>query len=329
MAVKGSKKVHLTFEYITNKVSEYEIYRYYLGYDFKIGKVFNSPFRKDLNPSFSITVENSNRLCHTDYADSSKRGGCIDFVMQMIPGLTYGEALYRIAQDFNLLTTNRVKEEKPVILLEDRKSTLIQVVTKKFDSYDLSYWGLYGITEEELISNKVYSVKKLFINRERIMFPEGELVFGYLFEDKWKIYRPLGERKNKWYSNVPNTYISGLDKIDNNCNSVVITKAKKDEIVLSKFLPYVLSVQNESEMSISKSNIDMLKDRCGTIFLNFDSDEVGVQACKYYNQFGFKWVNCPRGYKKPDGSQIKDFADLARYYGLNTVIDHFTKKGII
>lgn len=327
--VKGSKRAEITSDYILDKLSEYEIYRFYLGHDFKIGRVFHSPFRKDSNPSFSVSVTKAKRLAHTDFGDSSKKGGCVDFVMQMHPGFSYSDALSRIANDFNLSKSLRVNKIESISLLEEKRETLIQVITKKFDTADLAYWNLYGITGKELKQNDVYSVRRLFINRERIPFSPTELVFGYLFDDKWKIYRPLAEKKDKWLSNVPNTYINGLHKITNGCKNVVITKAKKDEMVLSKFLPYVLSVQNESEMSISKSNITMLTERCGSIFLNFDSDEVGVQACKYYNQFGFKWVNCPKGYKKPDNTAIKDFADLARYHGLDIVINHFKQKGII
>lgn len=329
--VKGEKKVQVTFDFISNRVSEHEIYRYYLGHDFKLGRVFNSPFRKDLSPSFSISLERSGRLGHTDFGDSSKRGGCVDFVMQLFMGLTYHDALNKIASDFNLSKNVRAREIEPTVLQEEGKDTLIQVKTKKFTKVDLEYWESYGITKEELKINDVHSIRELVINRVRVLLPEDELVFGYFVRTlgKWKIYRPLAEKINKWRNNIPNTYISGLHKIDGNCKNVVITKARKDEIILSKFLPYVLSVQNESEMCISKANIDMLTERCGTIFLNFDSDEVGVQACKYYNQFGFKWVNCPKGYKKPDGSAIKDFADLARYHSLDVVIDHFKQKGII
>lgn len=329
--VKGAKKPHITFDFIAERLSEQEIYRYYLGHDFKIGKVFNSPFRKDTSPSFSISVEKSGRLGHTDFGDPTKRGGCIDFVMQLFMGLSYHDALNKVANDFSLSKSSRSKDVRVVDLLEDESETLIQVITKDFTSEDLAYWSLYGITEQELKANDVYSVKKYFVDRMKMPISRDELIFGYFVRSllKWKIYRPLADKRYKWRNNIPNTHIFGLDKIDDNCKNVVITKAKKDEMVLSKFLPYVLSVQNESDMCISKSNIDMLTKKCGTIFLNFDSDEVGVQACKYYNQFGFKWVNCPKGYKKPDGSAIKDFADLARYHGLDIVINHFKQKGII
>jgi hypothetical protein len=43
----------LTKETVLNKVSEYQIFSYYLGGDFKSGAVMNSPLRQDDKPSFS------------------------------------------------------------------------------------------------------------------------------------------------------------------------------------------------------------------------------------------------------------------------------------
>jgi hypothetical protein len=327
--VKGTKKTNLTIEEILNKVSDYEIYRYYVGHDFVIGKTFCSPFRKESDPSFVIAVSKSDRLKHLDYGDASKRGDCVDFVCQLYLGMSYDRALKLIARDLGITNSPEGNKERSVVEGKERKEKLIQVVARKFDTADLQYWADYHISEKELKSNDVYAVKKLYVDRERIMIPSTELTFGYLMEDKWKIYRPFADKKHKWLSNVPYNYISGLDRIINNCEKGVITKAKKDEMVLAKFLPNVASVQGESEISISKENIDLIVSTCKQTYLNFDSDEVGVQACKYYNQFGFKWVNCPKGYYTPQGKVIKDFADLAKYHGLDIVINHFKQKGII
>lgn len=327
--IKGAKKLDLTIEGILEKVSDYEIYRYYVGHDFVLGRTFCSPFRKENDPSFSVIVSKSGRLHHLDYGDPTKRGDCVDFVRQLYIGMSYDRALKLIARDLGVRESPQGNGERAAVEMVEKKETLIQVVVRKFDTADLKYWGDYHITEKELKDNDVYAVKKLYINRERIMLPATELVFGYLMDDKWKIYRPFADKKHKWVTNIPHNHISGLQRIKPGCDNAVVTKAKKDEMVLAKFVPYVASVQSESEISISKENIDLLTDRCGTVYLNFDSDEVGVQACKYYNQFGFKWINCPKGYNTPEGKMIKDFADLAKYKGLDIVINYFKQKGVI
>ena len=42
---------NITLDYILSKVTEYDIYAQYIG-SFKVGMIYNSPFRKDKNPSF-------------------------------------------------------------------------------------------------------------------------------------------------------------------------------------------------------------------------------------------------------------------------------------
>lgn len=44
----------ITLDYILSKVTEYDIYARYLG-QFKVGFIYNSPFRKDKNPSLEYS----------------------------------------------------------------------------------------------------------------------------------------------------------------------------------------------------------------------------------------------------------------------------------
>lgn len=337
MGITGKLKVRLNSTNILDRTTEYDIYRFYLGYDFRIGKPLLSPFRKEFNPSFSINVSKQGSLHHMDFGDSTKRGDCFDFVMQLW-GITYHESLLRIDSDMNLgvisdrhlnntLAQNRSLQNGPL----ERRYSIIQVLTRKFNDAELDYWASYHINYEDLINNKVYVAKKVFLNGSRYPIPEDEMTFAYLEdENRWKIYRPFaGNKSNKFLTNIPNDYISGIDKITDGCTIGLVTKSKKDEMVLSKIMPCVCSVQSESIVAISKNNIELLKSKCQVVYLNFDSDETGVQSCKYYNQFGFKWINCPKGFYKPDGKQIKDFADLAKFCGMETVINHFKTKGLI
>lgn len=333
MAVSGPVKTSLTLENILRTVSEYDIYRYYIGHDFQLGKAFLSPLREDDKvPSFAVNVSKTGGLFHLDYGDPLKRGRCVDFVMQLY-GVNYDKALRMIDQDLKTGITSgkgsreMIRPKQPVY--EEKEPAFIQVVTRKFDSAELAYWNSYHVTLDELRANDVYAVKKIYVDRQLLGYTPGTLQFAYLFGDKWKIYRPEMPKDRKWISNVPNDYMSGMYRITPGCYKAVVTKSKKDEIVLAKIIPHICSVQSESIVSISNENIALLRERCGKVFVNFDSDNVGVQACKYYNQYDFGWVNCPWGYTKPNGDTIKDFADLARYHGMDEVVKHFKLKGII
>ena len=53
--INGKRKINLTPEAILDKISEYDIFRYYMpDHDWKLNKVTYSPFRTENNPSFVI-----------------------------------------------------------------------------------------------------------------------------------------------------------------------------------------------------------------------------------------------------------------------------------
>src|SRR3954470_18163056 len=102
-------------ELIESKLSEWDIYHMYLQ-DAKINVVMRSPFHKDNHPSFSIGPSKSNRLYWRDYSIDEK-GGPIDLVERMY-GLTYTDALQKIAMDFGLLQKDSTQYKKIITAYE-------------------------------------------------------------------------------------------------------------------------------------------------------------------------------------------------------------------
>lgn len=334
MPVKGKIRQQLSIENIHKRVTDQEIYKYYLGGDFPLNKAFHSPFRKDEHPSFSIINGKDGKLHHLDYADSHLSGDVFNFVCQLF-NISHQQALAKIDFDMGLklgspeVQYNRVITTTPLAV--PKEESIIQVVSRRFNTKELKYWNDYHITSDMLKNNEVYAIKELYLNRRRYPL-RNDLCFGYLFYigDKihWKIYWPHREKQEKWIvNNVPNTHMSGMDKIKEGDSDVLVTKSKKDEIFLSIFIPRVVSVQHETVYAIDEANLKLLM----TIphrWINFDSDDTGIKASKYYNQYGFKWINCPTEYKDPKGKMIKDFADLGKHYGIETVMAYFKRKGL-
>ena len=58
--------IQLSIQEILDKVNEYDIYSYYMG-TFKIGHLYNSPFRKDNNPSFAVYKGRRGNLMFKDH----------------------------------------------------------------------------------------------------------------------------------------------------------------------------------------------------------------------------------------------------------------------
>jgi hypothetical protein len=305
--IKGNTRERVNVEKILEEISEYEIYRHYLGRDFVLGRNTHSPFRRDSTPSFNIYADRKGRLKHIDYGDSEFRGDCINFVMQL-EDLSYKDAVKKINED--LLGENNKRQIIKIPDIKPKERKRIQVISKKFTKEELDYWAQYHITEQELKDNQVYSVSRLYIDKVYIPNYKRELRFAYIFGDLVKIYTPYASNKeNKFITNTPIDCMSGLDKLGEG-DTVVVTKSKKDEIVLRKFIPNVCSVQAENIKAINPENISMLKSKYKNVIINFDSDEPGVKTSQHYNQYGFGYINVPKKY-----SPIKDYSDLIKEKG--------------
>ena len=340
--IKGSPR--LTLESILSKITQYDIYRFYLGFDFKFNKKVKSCFRKDDDPSLSFKMETDKTIIYCDFGDMTYKGGVVNFVMQLFNITDYYEVLKKIDYDFNLglckhRTINPISTKSiisnfitPDEVITHKKK--IQIIDKDFSDQEIEYWQQYYITVEELKSNNVFSIDKLYLNKTLVPSFK-QLRFAYLYDEYMKIYYPYAEKPIKWmFNNTPNDFISGLDDIKykafngSSDKKLIVTKSKKDEIVLKKFFKDVCSTQSENHVGISEENIEFFSKVYGpeNVYIIFDNDQPGVKACKYYNQFGFKYFNVEKKYLD---KKITDASDLVKAYGLDMLEYWLTKKQIL
>lgn len=323
-----NKRTGLNKEGILSKITEYDIYRHYVG-AFPLNQAFKSPLRKDRHPSFCISYKDGSYF-HNDFGGGGHSGDCFDFVMQKF-NINYDQALVLIDNDFNLGISGRKQGETPVYEqpeTPEKPTVLIQVEPKQFTQDELRYWASYYQGVSELQQEQVYSVGKIYIDKTRFTLPDNNMVFAYLYEDKyWKIYRPLLKGKGKWISSVPLKVVDGLKNITN-CKNAVVSKSKKDAMCLRLILPSVCSVQNESLGAFSDDTVTWLRGETrGNVYVAFDSDEVGVKrSWEVTSKFSFKHLNVPYSFL---GEGIKDFAELVRVYGITKLRDYLQEKQII
>ena len=90
----------LTKENILKKVSEYQVFSYYLGCDFKSGVVMSSPLRQDDKPSFSIFTDRKGTLRFKDFG-TGDTGDCFTLIQKLF-GIDFYSSLIRISEDFKL-----------------------------------------------------------------------------------------------------------------------------------------------------------------------------------------------------------------------------------
>lgn len=336
MPVNGMKRMlPLRTETILEKVSEYDIFKYYMpNSDWNINKITFSPFRNERNPSFMIGTKLGD-MTFIDFGDTSKRGSCFTFVMMMFNLRNRQEALELIDRDFGLgftkqtrtLEYKKITAEYKQPIEPVRMYSTIQVVIKSFTNQELEYWNQYHQDITDLKSNNIYSISKVYLNKQLFSFKSDELKFGYLYDDKWKIYRPHATKKQKWVpNNVPITAMDGKEDIKD-CNVAFINKSKKDYMVMKKIFPCSCAVQNEGLGCFSPENVEFIKQNSEAQILSFDSDITGVTNSQQITKlFDFDYANVPRKYLEEG---IKDWADLARVHGMKTVEDCLKRKNII
>jgi len=333
--IQGDIKVRLTPQAILQKISEYDIFRFYMpDKSWKINQATLSPFRQENNPSFVIGNKRG-FLSFIDFGDTSNRGDCFTFVKMLFNLSTIDDVLRMIDKDFGLgflpgTSTERYKSiQKEYTQPEDlgKRYSLIQVVTRKFTQEELAYWNQYYQSLDDLRANNVYSIKKLYLNRKLFPLKETDLRFGYLYDGHWKIYRPFGDKKSKWVpNNVPITAMDGKEDITN-CSVAFINKSKKDYMVMKKIFPCCCAVQNEGVACFSDGNVEYLKANSDRQILSFDADEVGVKNSQMITKlFDFEYANVPRKYLTEG---IKDWADLAKEHGIQAIEDYLKQKQLL
>ena len=329
------KRSKVTIEEILKRITEYDIFRWYMpNKDWKVNKPTFSPFRNENNPSFVIGNKHG-RLSFIDFADTNRRGDCFDFVRMLFNFATVHDAAKLIDRDFGLgLGSGQATEEYKKIVAEykqpedvGKRYSLIQAVTRKFTNEELAYWAQYHQSIDDLRANNIYSIKKLYLNKQLFSLKENELRFGYLYDGHWKIYRPFGDRKTKWVpNNVPITTMDGKEDIKN-CKVAFINKSKKDYMVMKKVFPCCCAVQNEGIACFSHENVEYLKANSDVQILSFDSDVTGVANSQQITKlFDFGYLNVPKIYLKEG---IKDWADLAKVHGLKAIENYLKQKQLL
>lgn len=334
--IKGSRRKDISIESVLEKISEFDIFKYYMpNNNWKLNQVTYSPFRNEKNPSFIIGNKNG-YLSFIDFSDTSKRGGCFDFVQMLFNLKSLREVILLIDRDFGLglsSNTSSVGDYKKIISEYKqpeeigKRYSLIQVITKPFTSDELAYWNQYHQDLQDLRDNNIYSIKKVYLNKQLFPIKESNLTFGYFYDGHWKIYRPHGDKKTKWVpNNVPITAMDGKENIKD-CDVAFINKSKKDYMVMKKVFPCSCAVQNEGMACFSTENVEYLKANSNRQILSFDSDVTGVKNSQQITKlFEFDYCNVPKTYLKEG---IKDWADFAKEYGMKAIERHLKQKKLL
>jgi hypothetical protein len=316
-------------DFVLSRLTDSMIFGFYHG-PFELKKSYPSKFRREKHNSCGFYVSPKGKLIYKDIARNEKLD-CFDFV-QKLYGLTFQQAIERVAMDFGLIDGKPHETAKKVMHdLKDfdktvKKETRINFKAGKWTTENLAYWNNYSITKEELKENNIYPIEKLFINGAHIRNLDNEIRYALTLmhegEMLTKLYIPESKNDFKWVTNIPTAVPFGMDTLNLKSDFVFVAKSQKCRIVLKKFLPNVIAIQSEQPAAISKSVHSRLQFDYDRIYLGADNDDTGKK---------FMAEMEPKGYipmPLPDGDQ-KDYSDLAYYSGLATVKRFLQKQKLI
>ena len=309
------KKEPLTIEYILSKVSEYDIYASYIG-QFKPGLIYNSPFRKDTNPSFGIFLsKRTGKLLFKDHG-SGVCGDVIKFVREYTGISNYNEVLQEIVKRLKITNKTVLKSTKPI----ESKETVIGIVRQAFTKIDEQYWGSYHISMPTLEKYNVHSIKYYLCNGiVKGIYKDENPMYAYKVYNNFKIYRPLGDKFTKWRNNLTEFDVQGYAQLPKKGNLLIITKSLKDVMVLHEMGYNAVSPSSESTF-IPDVVLNDLKKRFKNILLCFDRDVPGVQNMRKVSlKTGLNGFLVHKSFK------AKDISDAVKTNGFESVHDWLKK----
>ena len=270
----------ITLEEILKNVTEEQIFSYYMNIDVNFKKKYINPFRKDSHPNCFFKVSKGGNLYFVDYGFPEQPYlSAVDVVM-MRYGCNYKRALSHIKTDLmcNFAANSKQIIQKTVITKEafNTSSTEIKISLTKFKQSDIDYWESFGVTKETLKRYNVRKVDKVWIN-DRLWYLYSDLDPCYRYKEKnrFKLYRPLGTKKNKFRSNLYGGILEGYTQLPDLGNTLIITKSSKDVMTLASLGFNAVAVRSEST-PLSENAYNLLKERFKKIFLWFDPDNAGV-----------------------------------------------------
>jgi hypothetical protein len=318
----------LNLEEILKHTTEYDIYSYYLGSKFDVGKIMSSPFRQDLKPSFGIFKSStSNNLLWKDQA-TGETGNVITFVRKL-------QDLYHNKQALKLIWEEVVKgnlciSKRGRVITEAYESiaTIISVKRRNYSDVDYAYWGKYNISRETLDKFNVFPISYFWVNdvQQKLIYSRTSPMYAYKIFSKFKIYRPLSTaRLEKWRTNCSSIDLQGYEQLPNNGDLLIITKSLKDVMVLYNLGYTAVALQSEND-HLNKGIYNALSKRFKRIVIFFDCDKPGINsAIKLAGRYQVEYIHLDSS--NLELYNVKDISDYVNVFGQTLASD--TMKSLL
>lgn len=312
---------NITIDWILSKVTEYDIYAKYIG-QFKVGMIYNSPFRKDKNPSFGIYYsKRTKQLLFKDHG-TGECGNVIKFVSLFTGKTEYSDILSDIVDKLNITNNTKLVSSKQYI---PPTETVIGVVRQEFTDVDINYWKQFNISINTLKKFNVNSIKYYLCNGiVKGTYKRENPMYAYKVYNNFKIYKPLADKYTKWRNNLTDYDIQGYEQLPQKGDILFITKSMKDVMCLHEMGYPAVSPSSESTF-LPKDVLEQLKTRFKRIIILFDRDVAGVKRSrKLSRETGLEAIFINKKFKAKDVSdavKANSFEEIKNW--LNETIKNY------
>jgi hypothetical protein len=304
-----------------------KVFNHYIP-EVRLKRKIISPIRPERHPSFNLFLhERTNEVWFRDFGASDEaKGNCINFVM-LKESLDYQNAKQYIeSKILNEISSffpeyGRVDYSTMLELnsAKFKKEVKITPVVKEWSQFELNWWFQFGITQEILDLFYVSSLSKYYMETENgikeYVATWSNPIFCISINGRYKLYRPLGDPKYKWRSNLKGDCdIFGwhllAPRMDLKKYFCCFVMAGNKDVMSFHALTGLPAIALNSETAhIPFEYKASLLNSFENVFILYDNDETGLKAATSLNQStGFPILNylldiCP---------EVKDFAELVQ-----------------
>ena len=306
-------EIPLSIKALYKILGEERIMAYYFKEEVNLRKKYRNPFRKDSQPGCCFRWTTTGNLYFVDYAMADGYYSPLDIAM-LATGYSYPDILTKIESDFNLINLkfedkNKLVLEAEVIEPPEVIPADIKVRIMPFTDKDLAYWGQFGISRSILEYYNIKRIDRAWINNVMwYMNDDNDPCYRYKEKDKFKLYRPLGNKKVKFRSSLYGGILEGYTQLPLRGTKLVITKGLKDVMTLHSAGINAVAVRSENT-PISENAYEILKSRFDKLYLWFDADDAGINGARKMSER----YNIP--FLQHDASLGKDPSDIYRDHG--------------
>ncbi len=281
-------------ENILERVDEYSLYCFYMGYEPLIGKRYPSPIRPgDDNPSFNIFERVYGDRTYVEFLwkdlGTSLRGplDIFDMIMYQFGLAGKRQAMWKVCADFGLGgaepdadggTSNHLKLVEPSYM----DPIHIKIVSQNHTKRDLLYWNQFNVNQQILREFDTRSIEAYFLTEGQAIpsYPKGGLGYAYVVNGKYQLYFPMCmDRKRRWRNDWNDTCVFGFKQLPAKGELCIITKAPKDVMCL-KSLEFASVTPRGENIMLPDACIKNLKQRFKRVVTLFDND--GKHMAKHY-----------------------------------------------